>query len=310
MSDLGADKQCFGKLCIGANIGDSELPGPSAAFIQAKTDDGVKFNASVHEGSGLSRIHADKRLQITAGEDCSNDDEALNLFATKGNVNIKSENGFIRISGKNVVIDATETLTLGGRTIKIGKDDAESDKTENISITGNSVDTDADDGNLAELLGTGPLMSIFAGTALAGAAAAAAGIAKAAGGAAGQMSGPEPIGVRGAAVQDGTTIQKLNPRLVITPKTAAYILEAGDVSTIISITTGGVTVPSGVFTPGDTVLIYNNSAASQTITQGVSATLRLPGTADTGNRTLQQRGLATVLCIAENEFLITGSGLL
>lgn len=204
MSDLGADKQCFGKLCIGANLGDSELPGPSAAFIQAKTDDGVKFNASVHEGSGLSRIHADKCLQITAGEDCSNDHEALNLFATKGNVNIKSENNFVRISGKNVVIEATETLTLGGRTIKIGKDAAESDKTESISITGNSVDTDADDGNLAELLGTGPLMSIFAGTALAGAAAIAAGIGKAAGGAAGQMAGSAPIGISGAGGAGGS----------------------------------------------------------------------------------------------------------
>jgi len=99
-------------------------------------------------------------------------------------------------------------------------------------------------------------------------------------------------------------------RLTITGKTSAYILAAGDVSTIISITTGGVTVPSGVFSAGDTVLIYNNSSASQTITQGASTTLRLPGTADTGDRTLQQRGLATVLCIAANEFLITGSGLL
>jgi len=99
-------------------------------------------------------------------------------------------------------------------------------------------------------------------------------------------------------------------RLTITGKTSAYILAAGDVSTIISITTGGVTVPSGVFNAGDTVLIYNNSSASQTITQGASTTLRLPGTADTGDRTLQQRGLATVLCIAANEFLITGSGLL
>jgi len=99
-------------------------------------------------------------------------------------------------------------------------------------------------------------------------------------------------------------------RLTVTAKTSAYILVAGDVGSIISITTGGVTVPSGTFTAGDTVLIYNNSASSQTITQGSSVTLRLPGTSDTGNRTLQQRGLATVLCIASNEFLITGSGLL
>jgi len=251
MSDLGADKQCFGKLCIGANIGDSELPGPSAAFIQAKTDDGVKFNASVHEGSGLSRIHADKCLQITAGEDCSNDDEALNLFATKGNVNIKSENGFIRISGKNVVIDATETLTLGGRTIKIGKDDAESDKTENISITGNSVDTDADDGNLAELLGTGPLMSIFAGTALAGAAAAAAGIAKAAGGAAGQMSGSEPIGNSGGGTAIPSNITTLSQTLTSGQSNQTLMADGSTTTNYIGVGIGSTPTSSDVGNDGD-----------------------------------------------------------
>ena len=106
------------------------------------------------------------------------------------------------------------------------------------------------------------------------------------------------------------TWQVVKQTFTVTAKTSAYILAASDVGSIISITTGGVTVPSGTFTAGDTVLIYNNSASSQTITQGASTTLRLPGTSDTGNRTLQQRGLATVLCIASNEFLITGSGLL
>ena len=106
------------------------------------------------------------------------------------------------------------------------------------------------------------------------------------------------------------TWQVVKQTFTVTAKTSAYILAASDIGSIISITTGGVTVPSGTFTAGDTVLIYNNSASSQTITQGASTTLRLPGTSDTGNRTLQQRGLATVLCIASNEFLITGSGLL
>jgi hypothetical protein len=106
------------------------------------------------------------------------------------------------------------------------------------------------------------------------------------------------------------TWQEVKQTFDVVAKTNAYILAASDVGSIISITTGGVTVPSGTFTAGDTVLIYNNSASSQTITQGASTTLRLPGTSDTGNRTLQQRGLATVLCVASNEFLITGSGLL
>jgi len=74
-------------------------------------------------------------------------------------------------------------------------------------------------------------------------------------------------------------------------------------------TIGGVTVPSGVFSAGQTVTIYNNSSSNQTITQGSGVTMYLVGTATTGNRTLAQRGLATVFCVASNTFVITGGGL-
>lgn len=92
-------------------------------------------------------------------------------------------------------------------------------------------------------------------------------------------------------------------------QTGAYVLVATDNGKHISVTTGGVTVPSGVFAIGDTVTIYNNSASSQTITQGASVTLRQVGTANTGNRTLAQYGLATILCVASDTFVITGGGL-
>ena len=92
-------------------------------------------------------------------------------------------------------------------------------------------------------------------------------------------------------------------------KTSAYTLVVGDVGKHINITTGGVTVPSGVFSIGDAVTIYNDSASDQTVTQGSSVTLRSAGTADTGNRTLAQRGICTLLCVASNEFVISGAGL-
>lgn len=92
-------------------------------------------------------------------------------------------------------------------------------------------------------------------------------------------------------------------------KTAAYTLIASDTGKHISITTGGVTVPASVFSAGDVVTIYNNSGSDQTITQGSSTTLRHAGTADTGNRTLAQYGLATVLCVASDTFVISGAGL-
>jgi hypothetical protein len=37
--------------------------------------------------------------------------------------------------------------------------------------------------------------------------------------------------------------------------------------------------------------------------------LRLSGSNITGTRTLAQRGVSTVLCVASNEFIITGTGL-
>jgi hypothetical protein len=92
-------------------------------------------------------------------------------------------------------------------------------------------------------------------------------------------------------------------------KTSGYTLIATDTGKHISITTGGVTIPSGVFSTGDVVSIFNNSGSSQTITQGSSTTVRQAGTANTGNRTLAQYGLATVLCVASNTFVISGSGL-
>lgn len=92
-------------------------------------------------------------------------------------------------------------------------------------------------------------------------------------------------------------------------QTAAYTLVVGDVGKHVNITTGGVTVPSGVFSAGDAVSIYNDSSSDQTVTQGSSVTLRLAGDGTTGNKTLAGYGLCTVLCVASNEFVIAGTGL-
>jgi len=92
-------------------------------------------------------------------------------------------------------------------------------------------------------------------------------------------------------------------------QTGAYVLVATDNGKHISITTGGVTVPASVFSAGQVVSVYNNSGSSQTITQGATVTLRQAGTANTGNRTLAQYGLCTILCVASNTFVISGSGL-
>jgi len=123
-----------------------------------------------------------------------------------------------------------------------------------------------------------------------------------------------PTGAQGIQGIQGTTgaqgIQGTNNLTVAqNSKTSSYTLIASDTGKHISITTGGVTVPASVFSAGDIVSVYNNSGSDQTITQGASTTLRNAGTADTGNRTLAQYGLCTILCVASNTFVISGAGL-
>ena len=93
-------------------------------------------------------------------------------------------------------------------------------------------------------------------------------------------------------------------------KGSSYTLQVTDAGQIISISTGGITVPAGAFSVGQSVTIYNNSASTQTITQGVGATVRLAAAGTTGNRSLNGYGLCTVLCVATNSFVITGAGLI
>lgn len=120
------------------------------------------------------------------------------------------------------------------------------------------------------------------------------------------------ISAAGVAMPLGSTVdsQAIGYRgLPQNAKTASYELLLNDRGKHISITTGGVTVPAGVFSAadGDTVVIFNASATPQTITQGSGATLRQAGTTNTGNRTLAAWGLCTVLCVGTNVFAVTGN---
>jgi hypothetical protein len=90
--------------------------------------------------------------------------------------------------------------------------------------------------------------------------------------------------------------------------TSAYTLTATDHGTCVS-TSSNVIVPPNVFTVGQNAVIFNNSNTDITVTQSTSVTMFQVGTANTGNRTLAQRGLATIYCVTTNTFVITGGGL-
>ena len=120
------------------------------------------------------------------------------------------------------------------------------------------------------------------------------------------------VSITGGIISNVTSVSDALGNLRSLPvqnKGSSYTLQVTDAGQVISITTGGVTVPSGAFSVGQSVTIYNNSASTQTITQGSGVTLRLASAGTTGNRSLSAYGLCTVLCIATNSFVITGAGL-
>ena len=116
-------------------------------------------------------------------------------------------------------------------------------------------------------------------------------------------------GGSGADGSDGDKGQKGDEGfLANSGQTGSYTLVAADDQKLIN-TNSGVTVPSGVFSASDAVTIVNNSTSTITITQASGVTMYLAGTSTTGNRTLQQKGIATVVCISSNTFIISGGGL-
>ena len=92
--------------------------------------------------------------------------------------------------------------------------------------------------------------------------------------------------------------------------TSTYTLVSGDIGKHISIASGVVTVPSGVFTVGAAVSIFNNSSGTQVVSGQAGITLRQAGTTNTGQRSVAAYGLTTVLCVADTQiFVITGAGI-
>jgi hypothetical protein len=89
--------------------------------------------------------------------------------------------------------------------------------------------------------------------------------------------------------------------------TTATTLVAADTGKTVALT-AGITIPANIFAAGAVVSLYNDSAASVTITQGGSLTLRAAGSTTTGNRTLVARGLCSVWFNSTTEAIIAGAG--
>jgi hypothetical protein len=88
---------------------------------------------------------------------------------------------------------------------------------------------------------------------------------------------------------------------------STYTLVASDHGKVI-IASDTITLPAGIFSTGQTISIYNNTASDISINRS-SVTMYWVTDGTDADRTLATRGVATILCVGTNTFVITGGTL-
>jgi len=106
-------------------------------------------------------------------------------------------------------------------------------------------------------------------------------------------------------IEDGHgNVRKLHVRTT----SSAYTLQLTDSGKFIDVSSSAtITVPNGVFTPGDMVTILNNSGSNMTLAQGGGFTLYNGSDGGTGNRTIGPRSTATILFQGSANGYLSGS---
>jgi hypothetical protein len=117
--------------------------------------------------------------------------------------------------------------------------------------------------------------------------------------------------ISGGTIRDSKGDVRSSP---INSQPGSYTAVAADAGkTIVESLLGStITFNANVFAAGDMVSVINTSAGNITLVQGTSVTIRLAGTATTGNRTVASNGRATLICSvggATPTFYCSGAGL-
>ena len=121
----------------------------------------------------------------------------------------------------------------------------------------------------------------------------------------GQISGTQ-LDVTGTVSDAGGNLRSV----INDGKASQHALVVGDRGKLINSTSGGWVINQNLgFVAGDCFTLYNSSGSDMTLTAGTNVTIRKVGSSDSGNRTVAERGLVTVVCVSSNEWVATGGGL-
>ena len=109
----------FGPNFLIETNGPVGVGGGIAYQIFSITDKDYKWQQALH-ASGLATMEADGSLEIQTGSKNKEGDVSYVAMAHNGDMAITAENGWVRIYGRNIVLQAAEELHLQGNTVKIG----------------------------------------------------------------------------------------------------------------------------------------------------------------------------------------------
>ena len=117
------------------------------------------------------------------------------------------------------------------------------------------------------------------------------------------------LSVSGTVAANGITLGYLGAPLSGADKTTSYTLATPtDLGKIVSIGSGGsVTIPNATFSAGDTISVFNNTAANATITCSTTTAYVAGNNTSRTSLTLATRGLATIVFISGTICVISGS---
>ena len=112
----------FGPNLVIETNGPVGVGGALAYQLYATTEKGAKWQQALH-GNGLSTMESTHGLEIQTGKKNKKGDISFIAMAHHGDVCLNSNSGWIRIKGKNIVLDATNELLLQGKHVTIGNAD-------------------------------------------------------------------------------------------------------------------------------------------------------------------------------------------
>ena len=117
------------------------------------------------------------------------------------------------------------------------------------------------------------------------------------------------IGANSAAAGTFTTVTDASGAIRAIPQNTtggALSLATSDVGKVV-IATGTITIPNSIFSAGDAVSIFNNTASDLTITCSIATTYKAGDNSDIASATLATRGIATILFVSGTVCVISGN---